>query len=420
MNETQFTQRAQAALRLAQESAAELGHGYVGSEHLLLGLAKEGRGVASKVLQAAGLEPEGLKKTISQLVGVGTPGTAPSQGLTPRCKKIIELSLNEAVRLGHQYVGTEHLLLGILKEGDGVAVRVLDAAGVEPRRLRGDVAAAMGGEVPPSPFRGSGKPRTERDYPGESKLLEQFARDLTRMAAGGLLDPVIGRDREIRRVIQILSRRQKNNPALIGEPGVGKTAVAEGLARMMAAGAVPEELRRKRLISLDLSAMVAGTKYRGEFEERVKNILSEVRRVGDVILFIDELHTIVGAGSAEGAIDAANIIKPALGRGELQVIGATTTEEYRKYIEKDAALERRFQPVLVGEPDQKTAQAILFGLRDRYEAHHRITIRDEAITAAVALSSHWPAGFEVLLCSTAQASSPSQRGPARPVYGENV
>ena len=389
MNETQFTQRAQAALRLAQESAAELGHGYVGSEHLLLGLAKEGRGVASKVLQAAGLEPEGLKKTISQLVGVGTPGTAPSQGLTPRCKKIIELSLNEAVRLGHQYVGTEHLLLGILKEGDGVAVRVLDAAGVEPRRLRGDVAAAMGGEVPPSPFRGSGKPRTERDYPGESKLLEQFARDLTRMAAGGLLDPVIGRDREIRRVIQILSRRQKNNPALIGEPGVGKTAVAEGLARMMAAGAVPEELRRKRLISLDLSAMVAGTKYRGEFEERVKNILSEVRRVGDVILFIDELHTIVGAGSAEGAIDAANIIKPALGRGELQVIGATTTEEYRKYIEKDAALERRFQPVLVGEPDQKTAQAILFGLRDRYEAHHRITIRDEAITAAVALSSRY-------------------------------
>ena len=240
MNETRFTQRAQAALRLAQESAAELGHGYVGSEHLLLGLAGEGRGVASKVLLAAGLEPEKLKKTVAQLVGVGTPGAAPSQGLTPRCKKIIELSLTEAVRLGHQYVGTEHLLLGILREGDGVAVRVLDAAGVEPRRLRGDLSAAMGGEAPPPPsFRGSGKPRTERDYPGESKVLEQFARDLTRLAAGGQLDPVVGRDKEIRRVIQILSRRQKNNPALIGEPGVGKTAVAEGLARMMVAGEVP-------------------------------------------------------------------------------------------------------------------------------------------------------------------------------------
>ncbi len=389
MSDTRFTQRAQAALRLAQESAAELGHGYVGSEHLLLGLAREGQGVAAKVLQAAGLEPEGLKQGVADLVGRGAPGGLPSQGLTPRCKKIIELALSEAVRLDHHYVGTEHLLLGILREGDGVAVRVLSAAGVEARRLRADVTAAMGGEPAPPPFRGSGKARTERDYPGESKLLEQFGRDLTRMAAGGLLDPVVGRDREIRRVVQILSRRQKNNPALIGEPGVGKTAVAEGLARMMAAGQVPDELRRKRLFSLDLSSMVAGTKYRGDFEERVKNILSEVRRVGDVILFIDELHTIVGAGSAEGAIDAANIIKPALGRGELQVIGATTTEEYRRYIEKDAALERRFQPVLVGEPDRQTAEAILFSLRDRYEAHHRLTITDEAVRAAVALSSRY-------------------------------
>ena len=389
MSDTRFTQRAQAALRLAQESAAELGHGYVGSEHLLLGLAREGQGVAAKVLQAAGLEPEGLKQGVADLVGRGAPGGLPSQGLTPRCKKIIELALSEAVRLDHHYVGTEHLLLGILREGDGVAVRVLSAAGVEARRLRADVTAAMGGEPAPPPFRGSGKARTERDYPGESKLLEQFGRDLTRMAAGGLLDPVVGRDREIRRVVQILSRRQKNNPALIGEPGVGKTAVAEGLARMMAAGQVPDELRRKRLFSLDLSSMVAGTKYRGEFEERVKNILSEVRRVGDVILFIDELHTLVGAGSAEGAIDAANINKPALGRGELQVIGATTTEEYRRYIEKDAALERRFQPVLVGEPDRQTAEAILFSLRDRYEAHHRLTITDEAVRAAVALSSRY-------------------------------
>ena len=386
MNETRFTERAQAALRLAQECSAELGHGYVGSEHLLLGLAREGKGVAAKVLHAAGLSPDTLKSSIAGLVGVGAPGNAPSQGLTPRCKKIIELSLTEAARLGHHYVGTEHLLLGILREGDGVAVRVLASAGVEPRRLQSDVVAAMGGEASPPPFRGKAR---EREYGGDTKLLEQFSRDLTRLAAGGMLDPVVGRDGEIKRVIQILSRRQKNNPALIGEPGVGKTAVAEGLARKMVAGEVPDELRSRRLLSLDLSSMVAGTKYRGEFEERVKSILSEVRRAGNIILFIDELHTIVGAGSAEGAIDAANIIKPALGRGELQIIGATTTDEYRKYIEKDAALERRFQPVLVAEPDQDTARAILRGLRDRYEAHHRLQITDEAIDAAVALSARY-------------------------------
>ena len=277
MSETRFTERAQAALRLAQECSAELGHGYVGSEHLLLGLAREGKGVAAKVLQSAGLEPESLKAAIARMVGVGAPGGAPSQGLTPRCKKIIELSLTEAARLGHHYVGTEHLLLGILREGDGVAVRVLSGTGVEPRRLHADVVAAMGGEASPSPFRGGGKTR-EREYGGDTKLLDQFSRDLTRLAAGGMLDPVVGRDREINRVIQILSRRQKNNPALIGEPGVGKTAVAEGLARRMVAGDVPDELRSKRLLSLDLSSMVAGTKYRGEFEERVKNILAEVRR----------------------------------------------------------------------------------------------------------------------------------------------
>ncbi|WP_186564730.1 ATP-dependent Clp protease ATP-binding subunit [Lawsonibacter celer] len=384
MNETRFTERAQTALRLAQESSVELGHGYVGSEHLLLGLSREGKGVAAKVLQNAGLESEAIRAGIARLVGVGAPGSQPSQGLTPRCKKIIELALGEAARLGHHYVGTEHLLLGILREGDGVAVRVIAGTGAEPRRIHSDLAAAMGGEASPPPFR-AGKPR-EREYGGESKLLDQFSRDLTRLAAGGMLDPVVGRDREIRRVIQILSRRQKNNPALIGEPGVGKTAVAEGLARRMVSGDVPEELRRKRLLSLDLSSMVAGTKYRGEFEERVKNILQEVRRVGDIILFIDELHTIVGAGSAEGAIDAANIIKPALGRGELQVIGATTTDEYRRYIEKDAALERRFQPVVIAEPDQATAGAILRGLRDRYEAHHKLRITDEAMEAAISLS----------------------------------
>ena len=388
MSETRFTERAQAALRLAQECSAELGHGYVGSEHLLLGLAREGKGVAAKVLQSAGLEPESLKAAIARMVGVGAPGGAPSQGLTPRCKKIIELSLTEAARLGHHYVGTEHLLLGILREGDGVAVRVLSGTGVEPRRLHADVVAAMGGEASPSPFRGGGKTR-EREYGGDTKLLDQFSRDLTRLAAGGMLDPVVGRDREINRVIQILSRRQKNNPALIGEPGVGKTAVAEGLARRMVAGDVPDELRSKRLLSLDLSSMVAGTKYRGEFEERVKNILAEVRRVGGIILFIDELHTIVGAGSAEGAIDAANIIKPALGRGELQVIGATTTDEYRKYIEKDAALERRFQPVMVSEPTVEDTIAILRGLKERYEVYHGVKIQDGAIIAAATLSNRY-------------------------------
>ena len=385
MNETRFTERAQAALRLAQEGSAELGHGYVGSEHLLLGLAREGKGVAAKVLQAAGVEPEGLKAAIAGLVGVGAPGGAPSQGLTPRCKKIIELSLAEAARLGHHYVGTEHLLLGILREGDGVAVRVLTGMGTEPRRLHADVVAAMGGDASPSPFRGNGKTR-EREYGGDARLLEQFARDLTRLAAGGMLDPVVGREKEIKRVIQILSRRQKNNPALIGEPGVGKTAVAEGLARRMVAGDVPDELRSKRLMALDLSAMVAGTKYRGEFEEKLKHVLQEVRRAGNIILFIDELHTIVGAGSAEGAIDAANILKPALSRGEIQVIGATTLDEYRKYIEKDSALERRFQPITVREPTREQTLAILKGLRGRYESHHHLTITDRALEAAVDLS----------------------------------
>ncbi|MCI8478234.1 MAG: ATP-dependent Clp protease ATP-binding subunit [Oscillospiraceae bacterium] len=387
MSEGKFTQRAQTALRLAQESSAELGHGYVGSEHLLLGLAREGRGVAAQILQRTGLDAEVIRSAITRMVGVGAPGTLPSQGLTPRCKKVIELSLSESVRMGHSCVGTEHLLLGILREGDGVAVRVIAASGVEPQRLYTDILSALGGEAPP-PFRGPGRAKAERDFSagGETKLLDQHARDLTRMAANGLLDPVVGREEEIKRVIQILSRRQKNNPALIGEPGVGKTAVVEGLARRIVAGDVPDNLRNKRLVSLDLSSMVAGTKYRGEFEDRVKNILAEVRRAGGIILFIDELHTIVGAGSAEGAIDAANIIKPALGRGELQVIGATTTDEYRKYIEKDAALERRFQPVLVKEPDAETALAILKGVRDRYEAHHKLRITDEAIEAAVSLS----------------------------------
>ena len=386
MNNSQFTQRAQAALRLAQESSARLGHGYVGSEHLLLGLLKEGQGVAAKVLSRAGLTGEAVQTSIAGLVGVGAPGGPPSQGLTPRCKKIIELALTEAHRLGHHYVGTEHLLLGLLREGDGVAARVLTGSGLDLRKLYSDVTAALGGDPSPQP---RSRPRPEREYGGDTKLLNQFSRDLTHMAYNNMLDPVIGREKEVRRVIQILSRRTKNNPALIGEPGVGKTAVAEALAQHIAAGTVPDNLRRKRLLSLDLSSMVAGTKYRGEFEERVKNILTEVRRAGDIILFLDELHTIVGAGSAEGAIDAANILKPALGRGEIQVVGATTLEEYRKHIEKDAALERRFQPVTVTEPDAETALEILTGLRDRYEAHHRLSIPDDALQAAVTLSRRY-------------------------------
>ena len=360
----------------------------MGSEHLLLGLLREGQGMAARVLTTAGLTEAEVTSSITRMVGVGVPGSLPSQGLTPRCKHIIELAITEAGRLGHRYVGTEHLLLGLLRESDGVAGRVLANTGKDARKLYGEVIAALGGDVPsPPPFRQPGRPR-EREY-SDTKLADQFSRDLTRLASAGSLDPVVGRDAEIRRVIQILSRRTKNNPALIGEPGVGKTAVAEGLARRIAAGDVPDSLLGKRVLSLDLSSTVAGTKYRGEFEERVKNILAEVRRAGDVILFLDELHTIVGAGSAEGAIDAANIIKPALGRGEIQVIGATTLAEYRKYIEKDAALERRFQPVMVAEPDPDTALVILKGLRDRYEAHHRLSITDEALEAAVTLSRRY-------------------------------
>ena len=354
MNENKFSPRAEEALRLSQEAAGELGHGYVGTEHLLLGLIREEEGVAHTVLTEAGLTDDMIVEIIKKSVGAGLPGSNPAQGLTPRAKRVVELAMEDSMRGGYNYVGTEHLLAGILREGNNMAVRILRTAGVDARHLYTALMQKLS-ETPRSQAADPGRSGTSpaKEDNGKNKTLKEFTRDLTADARAGKLDPVIGRDEEIQRVIQILSRRTKNNPCLIGEPGVGKTAIAEGLARKIVMGDVPDEMLDKRLLSLDLCGMVAGTKYRGEFEERIKKLLEEVRKSGNVILFIDELHTIVGAGSAEGAVDAANIIKPALGRGEIQVIGATTLNEYRKYIEKDAALERRFQPVQVGEPSQE-------------------------------------------------------------------
>ena len=387
MNENKFTPRAEESLRLAQEAAQDLGHGYVGCEHLLLGLLREEEGIAHRVLSEYGLTDEMITGILQRSVGQGTAGDAPSQGLTPRAKSVIELAVGESQRMGAGYIGTEHLLMGLLREGSNMAVRILRTVGVEPRKMYASVQQKLSESAPHTVTSGAGTSNKENKKTG--KTLEEFTRDLTEAARQGKLDPVIGRDKEIQRVIQILSRRTKNNPVLIGEPGVGKTAIAEGLAQRIASADVPEELLNKKLLSLDLSGMVAGTKYRGEFEERIKNTLDEVKKDGNVILFIDELHTIVGAGSAEGAVDAANIIKPALGRGEIRVVGATTLNEYRKYIEKDAALERRFQPVTVGEPSVEDTVAILKGLRDKYEAHHKLTITDEALDAAVSLSRRY-------------------------------
>ncbi len=391
MNENKFSPRAEEALRLSQEAAGELGHGYVGTEHLLLGLIREEEGVAHTVLTEAGLTDDMIVEIIKRSVGAGLPGGNPAQGLTPRAKRVVELAMEDSMRGGYNYVGTEHLLAGILREGNNMAVRILRTAGVDARQLYTALMRKLN-ETPRSQAAGggrSGAASAKEDNSGRNKTLKEFTRDLTADARAGRLDPVIGRDEEIQRVIQILSRRTKNNPCLIGEPGVGKTAIAEGLARKIVLGDVPDELLDKRLLSLDLSGMVAGTKYRGEFEERIKKLLEEVKKDGNIILFIDELHTIVGAGSAEGAVDAANIIKPALGRGEIQVIGATTLNEYRKYIEKDAALERRFQPVQVGEPSQEATLEILKGLREKYEKHHKLQITDEALEAAVKLSARY-------------------------------
>ena len=382
MSDIRFTPDAQTAVEYAHQAAAELGHSYIGTEHLLLGLLRQEGGVASRALQEQGLREEMVTDILQRVMGRGLSGADP-QSLTPRCRTALELAAGEAG--GQGAIDTPHLLLGLLREGSNTALRILRTVGIDPRQLSAALRRKMA-ETAPAPAASAGAaPRDKKS----GKTMEEFTRDLTAAAREGKLDPVIGRSEEIQRVVQILSRRTKNNPVLIGEPGVGKTAIAEGLAERIVSADVPEELLDKRILSLDLSGMVAGTKYRGEFEERIKNTLEEVKKAGNVILFIDELHTIVGAGSAEGAVDAANILKPALSRGEIRVIGATTLNEYRKYIEKDAALERRFQPVTVGEPSREASVQILMGLKDRYEQHHHLTITDEAVKAAVELSARY-------------------------------
>ncbi len=389
MTDSRFTSTALGAIRSAQENAARLGHSYVGSEHLLLGLASLEYSPAAQALRRAGADRKTLRAGVVRRVGVGVPARCPRQGLTPHCCQAIRGAAEESRRLGQRAVSAEHLLLGLLGETDSGAFRVLDSCGVDIPALYRRVTAALGGEETAPRFR----PREPETRPGgDTRQLDQCSRDLTAMAAQGQLDPVIGREAELERVIQILSRRSKNNPVLLGEPGVGKTAVAEGLALAIADGTVPAHLLGRRVCALDLAAMVAGTKYRGEFEEKLRHVLAEVRRAGNIILFIDELHTIVGAGSAEGAIDAANILKPALARGELRVIGATTLGEYRRHVEKDAALERRFQPVTVAEPSRDGALAILRGLRSRYESYHHLTVTDGALSAAVDLSIRYLPG----------------------------
>ncbi len=379
---TGFTQKANDALNAAVAAAEDMGHTYIGSEHILLGLAKEPGGMAFSALNAKNVTAAAVEDAIRATVGTGAPTVLSPADFTPRAKHIIDSAMLQGKSLGHTFTGTEHLLMGILRENPCAAGEVLARLGVPGQEILGDITRAIGSAGSRGILQGEGKSQKRAAVP----TLEQFGRDLTAYALQGKIDPVIGREKEIERVMQILCRRSKNNPCLIGEPGVGKTAVAEGLALRITAGDVPEQLRDRRLIALDLTGMVAGTKYRGDFEERVKSVLEEVNRAGNVILFIDEMHTLIGAGSAEGAVDAANILKPALARGELQVVGATTLEEYRRHIEKDAALERRFQPVTVNEPTPEEALTILKGLRDKYEAHHGVKVTDEALEAAVRLS----------------------------------
>src|SRR5450759_4751447 len=381
-----FTDRARRVVVLAQEEARMLNHNYIGTEHILLGLIHEGEGVAAKSLENLGISLDAVREQVQEIIGQGQQAPSGHIPFTPRAKKVLELSLREALQLGHNYIGTEHILLGLIREGEGVAAQVLLNLGADLEKVRSAVIQLLSG------YHGKpGEPGEERrGGAGQpSQLLDEFGRNLTKQAEEGKLDPVVGRIQEIERVMQILSRRTKNNPVLIGEAGVGKTAVVEGLAQAISKDEVPETIRGKQLYTLDLAALVAGSKYRGEFEERLKKVIKEIHERGDIILFVDEMHTLVGAGAAEGAIDAASIIKPALARGELQTIGATTLDEYRKYVEKDPALERRFQPINVGEPTVEETIEILRGLRDRYEAHHRVSITDEALEAAANLADRY-------------------------------
>jgi ATP-dependent Clp protease ATP-binding subunit ClpC len=382
-----FTEKARRVVVYAQEEARMLNQNYIGTEHLLLGLIREQDGIAAKALESLSISLEDVHQQVEELIGRGTYVPTGHIPFTPRAKKVLELSLREALQLGHNYIGTEHILLGLIREGEGVAAQVLLNLGADLEKVRSAVIQLLSGyyggkQTEPGEDRRGGRG-------GENALLDEFGRNLTLAADEGKLDPVVGREQEIERVMQILSRRTKNNPVLIGEPGVGKTAVVEGLAQKIARDEVPETIRDKQLYTLDLAALVAGSKYRGEFEERLKKVIKEIRERGDIILFIDEMHTLVGAGAAEGAIDAASIIKPALARGELQTIGATTLDEFRKYVEKDPALERRFQPIMVGEPSVEETKEILLGLRDRYEAHHRVSITDAAVDAAATLADRY-------------------------------
>ncbi|MBQ2389642.1 MAG: ATP-dependent Clp protease ATP-binding subunit, partial [Clostridia bacterium] len=378
-----FTAKANIALNLAIDSAQNLGHTYIGSEHLLIGILREGGGIAASILKEKGITAEQIEKLLEQTVGIGGRTLLTPDRFTPRAKKIIELSITTARQMGNSFVGTDHILISILSENENYAVKFLASSGIDTEKLLNDLAKIS------QSASGGFSPQEKDSAKSKTPLVDQFGTDLTKKAKAGLLDPVFSREEEIDRMIQILLRRSKNNPCLIGEAGVGKTAVAEGLALKIAENDVPEILKDKRIISIDLTSMVAGTKYRGDFEERIKNTVNEVKKDGNIILFIDEIHTIVGAGSAEGSTDAANMLKPALSRGEIQVIGATTLSEYRKFIEKDAALERRFQPLSINEPSKEATIKIIKGLRDKYEAHHKVRIDDEAITAAVELSNRY-------------------------------
>src|SRR3954463_4134745 len=384
-----FTDRARRVVVLAQEEARMLNHNYIGTEHILLGLIHEGEGVAAKALESLNISLDAVRQQVEEIIGQGQAAPTGHIPFTPRAKKVLELSLREALQLGHNYIGTEHILLGLIREGEGVAAQVLVKLGADLSRVRQQVIQLLSGYAGAKEGSTQGGGSSPEATQGGSLVLDQFGRNLTQLARDKKLDPVIGREKEIERVMQVLSRRTKNNPVLIGEPGVGKTAIVEGLATDIVGGEVPETLQGKQLYTLDLGALVAGSRYRGDFEERLKKVLKEIRTRGDIILFIDELHTLVGAGAAEGAIDAASILKPMLARGELQTIGATTLDEYRKYLEKDAALERRFQPIQVGEPSLAHTIEILKGLRDRYEAHHRVSITDGALVAAATLADRY-------------------------------